>query len=187
MKKNRLCLYYYGGRGRKRWLIIMLSVFFMFIFSVVLGSNTYAQQEKVNLNLKNVSIKTLFHEIQKQTDLFFVYNTEQTEVLGDFTVQAVNETVESVLKRVLENTGFTYKFEGDIIIIRKKGVFLDQDNKKKEIKIQGKVTDSKQLSLPGVTISIKGTKVGCITDTAGHFTITLPELKDITLVFIPRK
>ena len=53
-----------------------------FVFSFTLVANTSAQQERVNLNLKNVSIRTLFGEIQKQTALSFVYNMELTQHLG---------------------------------------------------------------------------------------------------------
>lgn len=49
------------------------------------------------------------------------------------------------------------------------------------ITVQGKVTDSDNLGIPGVSIVIEGTSQGTITDMDGNYTITVPE--DATLVF----
>lgn len=43
---------------------------------------------------------------------FFVFNTEQAKSLGTFSVKAKDETVESVLNKVLENTGMVFEFDG---------------------------------------------------------------------------
>ena len=50
-------------------------------------------------------------------------------------------------------------------------------------KIEGKVTDKDKLPLPGVTVLIKGTTGGVVTDTDGKFQLTLPGNKEITLQF----
>ena len=47
----------------------------------------------------------------------------------------------------------------------------------------GKVTDRSGSPLPGVTILIKGTSLGTVTDTEGIFKIALPQKKDVVLVF----
>ena len=75
----------------------------------ILTANVRAQKEKVNLNLKEVSMKTLFEEIQRQTSFYFVFSAEQTQRLGMFTVEAKNESLENVLNRVFANTGFVYE------------------------------------------------------------------------------
>lgn len=137
-----------------------LCVLLMFVFSFTVVANTHAQQEKVNLDLKNVSIKMLFGKIQKQTALSFVFNTELTKDFGRISVKADNEAVESVLRRVLANTGLTYRFEGDIIVIRQQELSTAQQEVKKEITIVGKVVDEKKVPIPGVTILLKGTSLG---------------------------
>jgi len=48
--------------------------------------------------------------------------------------------------------------------------------------VKGKVTDSKGLELPGVSIKLKGTSVAVATDINGVYTINVPNLKD-TLEF----
>ena len=38
--------------------------------------------------------------------------------------------------------------------------------------ISGRVSDTNQVGLPGVTVKVKGTKLGTVTDLNGHFTIS---------------
>ena len=49
-----------------------LFIFLMCCFTFSLSANSFAQQERVNLDLRDVSIKTLFSEIQRQTKLHFI-------------------------------------------------------------------------------------------------------------------
>ncbi len=160
-----------------------LCVLLMFVFSFTVVANTHAQQEKVNLDLKNVSIKMLFGKIQKQTALSFVFNTELTKDFGRISVKADNEAVESVLRRVLANTGLTYRFEGDIIVIRQQELSTAQQEAKKEITIVGKVVDEKKEPIPGVTILLKGTSLGTATNVDGSYKLTIPGMKDVVLIF----
>ena len=45
------------------------------------------------------------------------------------------------------------------------------------------MTDKDKMPLPGVTVLVKGTKLGVVTDTAGKFQLTLPLEKEVTLQF----
>ena len=78
--------------------MMKLCISLLLCFTLGLSASTLAQQERVNLDLKQVSIKVLFDEIQKQTNLSFVFNTEQATKLGLVSVRAVDETVENVLR-----------------------------------------------------------------------------------------
>lgn len=91
MKKKSIMSFFWRHGGQKKWLVMKLTALFIFVFSFTLVANTSAQQERVNLNLKNVSIRTLFGEIQKQTALSFVYNMELTQHLGQVSVKAKQE------------------------------------------------------------------------------------------------
>ena len=180
MEKKRLCLSLDGHRKRKILLRMRLCISLLLCFTLGLSASTLAQQERVNLDLQKVSFKVLFSEIQKQTNLSFVFNTEQTEKLGAISVRAVNETVESVLRKVLVNTGMMFEFDGTLIIIR------PEEPEKKEvtkIKVSGTVKDEKGESLPGVTILLKGTQIGSVTDFDGRFNFELPKQDSLVLVF----
>lgn len=66
------------------------------------------------------------------------------------------------------------------MIIIKEAVAKDE---KKEVRIAGKVMDEKKIPLPGVAIVIKGTHLGTTTGVDGKYSLRLPDVKDITLIF----
>ena len=49
--------------------------------------------------------------------------------------------------------------------------------------MKGKVVDEKKEPLPGVTILVKGTSVGAVTDANGQFAMRVPETANLALVF----
>lgn len=159
-----------------------LFIFLMCCFTFSLSANSFAQQEKVNLDLQGVSIKTLFSEIQRQTNLHFIFNTEQTEQLNKLTVKAKEESVKSVLDRVFEGTGFTYTFRDNIIMVRFEGKSSVQQANK-EMEIRGVVKDKSGEPLPGVTVLIVGTQLGTATGMDGDFLLRVPEQDSVRLRF----
>ena len=84
----------------------------MCVFTFSVSAESLAQQERVSLNLKDVAVRALFDEIQRQTNLYFVFNTELTDRLGQLSVNVKDETVENVLQQILKGTGLTYEFPG---------------------------------------------------------------------------
>ena len=52
-----------------------------------------------------------------------------------------------------------------------------------KITVKGKVVDKNEVGLPGVTILLKGTSVGIVTDVNGHYSITIPLTGSPVLVF----
>ena len=163
MEKILLCLRVYRPHGQKFWKTMKLFIFLMCCFTFSLSANSFAQQEKVNLDLRDVSIKTLFSEIQRQTKLHFIFSSEQANRLDKLTVKATDETVKSVLDRIFEGTGFTYTFRDDIIMVRFEGEKTVRQAEK-EMEIRGVVKDKNGEPLPGVTVLVGGTTLGTATD-----------------------
>ena len=52
-----------------------------------------------------------------------------------------------------------------------------------QAKVRGVVKDKAGLPLPGVTIVIKGTQVGCVSDVDGKFSFSVPEINNLVLQF----
>lgn len=166
-------------------LIMKLCLVFLLVFIGSLPASVVAQQEKVSLDLKDVSVKTFLSEVKKQTNLHFVFSSEQISRLGNISVQATDENLESVLKRVFSATDYTYELNNDLIIIRPKSQVENilQKQEQSEI-ITGKVTDKKGYPLPGVTIRVKGIALGTSTNRDGVYKlIYTKQTEPITLVF----
>lgn len=120
--------------------------------------------KKVTLNLESVTVKEFFDALRQQTGLSFVYNTEQTKTLKPITIHVKDETVDNVLRTVLNGTGLTYSMERDIVTISK----TEQQSNKRIA--TGIVSDEEGQPLPGVNVVISDLQRFAITDNNGNIT-----------------
>ena len=143
------------------------------------GEDYMQENYKVTLHLSGVSVSTLFNEIQKQTKLDFVYNTELLETITPISVTAEKESVFDVLNRLFNGTGFIFKKSGNIITVNKKEE-LQQDDK---FLVTGEVKDDTGEPLVGVTIQQKDTRNITITDMDGRYSIQVSSKAEAFLTF----
>jgi TonB-linked SusC/RagA family outer membrane protein len=87
-------------------------------------------------------------------------------------VEANNETVTSVLDRLLANTDLTYSMEGNYIIFAKKGTNPAAQISTAPITIKGTVVDKNGEPLIGASIVVKGTTKSATADIDGNFTLS---------------
>ena len=169
MKKKQSFYYFYG---KKNLLKIMRLLFIlMTMTSMTISANSFSQEQRVTLDVKNVGAMELFKQIQKETNLFFVYNDADLIAFSNISVSAKDEAVDVLLNRVF--SGLEFLFEGNVIVV-KPTVTPDEKKEVKKCVIKGKVVDEKKQPLPGVTVRLDSTTVGCATDAQGLFTLTLP-------------
>ena len=133
--------------------------------------------KKVTLNLESVTVKEFFDALRQQTGLSFVYNTEQTKSLKPITIHVKDETVDSVLRTVLNGTGLTYSMERDIVTISK----AEQQGDKRSA--TGIVSDEEGYPLPGVNVVISDLQRFAITDNNGKYSIEIPTNTTCTITF----
>lgn len=138
-----------------------------------------ARSQSVTLNLKNVPLKQVLWAIENQTDFVFMYSKDDLRQGGNVSVNLNNESVEKALQTCLQGTGLTYVIQDGVIVLRP----APNMRVPARIEVTGQVRDRQGNILPGVTILLKGTTVGSVTDTEGRFRFEIPELKDIVLVF----
>ena len=133
--------------------------------------------KKVTLNLESVTVKDFFDALRQQTGLSFVYNTEQTKSLKPITIHVKDETVDNVLRTVLNDTGLTYSMERDIVTISK----VEQQGDKRSA--TGIVSDEEGSPLPGVNVVISDLQRFAITDNNGKYNIEIPTNTACTITF----
>ena len=133
--------------------------------------------KKVTLNLESVTVKEFFDALRQQTGLSFVYNTEQTKTLKPITIHVKDETVDNVLRTVLNGTGLTYSMERDIVTISK----TEQQSNKRIA--TGIVSDEEGQPLPGVNVIISDLQRFAITDNNGKYNIEIPFNTACTITF----
>lgn len=163
----------------KRFLfkIVIMSNISMFLmlccFLTASAGGTYAQKVKLNINISEGSLKELISEIKDQTEFEFAYDAELGDMLiGKVSVKAKNESIDNVLTGIFQNTGLSYRIIDRIILLSKNEI--TSTVKADEYPVSGVVKD-KNGPLPGVTIRVKGTDKGAISDLDGRFSIDAGE------------
>jgi Outer membrane receptor proteins, mostly Fe transport len=141
-------------------------------------AKTIAQEQVISLNLKNVTYLELFNELHRQTGVRFLYSSDQLENLSRIDVVADRKKMREVLEDALKETSLTCVFEEDMVMLRER-----QQQQVSELVVKGLVTDTKKQPLPGVTVMIKGTSLGTVTDAEGHYVLTIPQRDELVLVF----
>nr|WP_302849895.1 SusC/RagA family TonB-linked outer membrane protein [Odoribacter splanchnicus] len=111
----------------------------------------------------------------------FIYDEDQVSTLSPVTLSMRDATVESVLKRLFDNTPFEYSYEKLSIVVKKRRTQLTTPTD--EIQITGVVIDKNEEVIPGVSVIIKGTTLGTATDINGKFVIRIPSRDNIVLQF----
>lgn len=178
MQKKLFYYLFYRKRYVKFFQIMRLCFLFVFLGMLSATAKTIAQEQVISLNLKNVTYLELFNELHRQTGVRFLYSSDQLENLSRIDVVADRKKMREVLEDALKETSLTCVFEEDMVMLRER-----QQQQVSELVVKGLVTDTKKQPLPGVTVMIKGTSLGTVTDAEGHYVLTIPQRDELVLVF----
>lgn len=159
-----------------------LCLFFMFVLHFGVFATGYAQQ-KVSLSMEDVTLEQVLKELKRQTGLRFFYSVEKVRNEQKKVVNIKNDVLEDALKDVLSGTGLTFTIMNDVVVIKDETLVALDSTKKESVVVKGIVKDKAGLPLPGVTIVIKGTQVGCVSDVDGKFSFSVPEINNLVLQF----
>jgi len=183
MKKNpeqRILLWHILKKGLR---MIKWSLFFFCLGIIqILANNTYSQQTRFSMKFEKTELENVLNEIENQSDYYFLYNQDYVDVKQLVDIQVKDKKLEEVLKQLFESTGINYSIYNRQIVLTSEGEKGSMPNAQSKVTVNGKVTDSSGTPLPGVSVVVKGTTNGIITDVNGNYTLTkVPS--DATLVF----
>jgi TonB-linked SusC/RagA family outer membrane protein len=145
------------------------------------ASRAFAQSAKINLKVENASFQEAVNILQKESGYYFFYKSEDIPSDLKVTVNLKNTDINEVMSVLLNNTALSYKIVDTYIAIVKKDV-QQKTETKQAFKITGTVRDKQGNTLPGVTVVLKGTSLGTITDIDGKYSLPIPE-NGLILVF----
>ncbi|NQU87527.1 MAG: SusC/RagA family TonB-linked outer membrane protein, partial [Mariniphaga sp.] len=153
--------------------LLLLSFIFCFVFLSVIS---FAQESEAD-NIK--TLQELFQYIENQGKYKIFYQNDHVDVNRKITIDQNQTDMSKLLAQALEGTGLSFKIIKDhIVITTKKDNVAQQD----ETIVKGCVTDNTGETLIGVTVMIKGTTIGTITNLDGIYELEVENLND-TLVF----
>ncbi|WP_255491358.1 TonB-dependent receptor [Dysgonomonas sp. ZJ279] len=184
------------SKRKMKWHILSsqshlaLKIIFILLFCCLTSAfsmPSYSQSTHLNLNLKNSSVEEVLNKIEEQTEFRFIYNKKFIDVNRKVAIASTNENVFAVLDKLFQNEDVAYEvFDRQIV--------LSQKNKAKDFQLTettqstnpvgGKITDAAGEPLIGVSVSVKGTIKGTMTDTNGIFKIDATEGETLVVTYI---
>ncbi len=146
-----------------------------------LASVSYSQNTKLNVVSNNSTIEEVLRIIEDQSEFRFFYNNKNINVNRKVSVNVKDKKVFDVLDELFKDLEIKYKVY-DRQIALYKGEANNPKFFQQQKSITGKVTYKNIESLPGVTVIVKGTTKGGITDAEGIYSISNVTSGDV-LVF----
>lgn len=126
---------------------------------------------QLTLSTPRTTLGTVIKQIQSQSKYQFFYNDKLSTITVE-PLKVKDASLEQVLSTLLKEKAVSYKIEENIIYLSEKGDSNPvQQQSGKERTITGQVLDSKGEPLIGVSILVKGTTDGAITDLDGNYKI----------------
>lgn len=146
---------------------ITLTLVFVSIFSMFAG-NIHSQNARITFTKNNATLESVLNEIENQTDYLFIINSN-IDTHQKVSVRADDTPVSKVLDELFHDTEIHYTMEGSHIVLSNKPqpAILQQTRK-----ITGRILDENGEPLIGVSVMLKGTSNGTITNIDGDYTLS---------------
>ncbi|MEA5006836.1 MAG: SusC/RagA family TonB-linked outer membrane protein [Rikenellaceae bacterium] len=152
---------------KKACVLVILAIFGL-SFSAFAQKQNHPEEKRVTLSLKDQTVVQVFKAIRASTGLNFIYNDKDFKGIEKLNVEAKNEKVIDLLKRLFTGRPFTFEFMENTVIVRTPNT----------ITVYGVVKDKKNNeALPGASILVAGTTFGVQTDIDGNFSLSFPKNK----------
>lgn len=180
--------------GKKYFLskkAICLALIQVILFSVCYGyANTQIPKDldtRITLKANDTPVREVLRKINQLIKMDIVYSSDAIKQGNKVSVDFKDEKLSVVLKQILEPLNMTFSYSKNLIVIKAVPVALTvQENATiltgQQIRLSGIVTDAQGITLPGVSVKVKGVSKGTSTDNNGKYAIEL-STADPVLVF----
>jgi TonB-linked SusC/RagA family outer membrane protein len=170
-------------RINKLLFIMRLTTLILIISLMQVSAASLAQ--KISLSEKNASLKKICKKISVQSGYSFIISGSELKQSKPVSINATDADLRVVLDEIFQTQPLQYRLQDKSIIVSMRNsvssTATTQRNNNQQIKVTGKVTDEKGNALVGVSIRIKNTNSGVLTDVNGNFSINA-SLGDVLVV-----
>lgn len=176
-----------GSAFKKMIRMARFTIFCFFLGLIqVMAVDSYSQMTRLSLQISNERLENVLGKIEDQSEFFFLYNRDLVDVEQKVNIRVENETIKSILDRLFEGKDISYAVYERQIVLSNKDVILKMSDQQKSV--SGKVTDTAGQPLPGVTVVVKGTTQGTVTNADGEYSLTnIPANATLLFSFVGMK
>jgi TonB-dependent SusC/RagA subfamily outer membrane receptor len=194
---NHFKLMYFFLKSKTAYHIMRLSILQLFLIGMI-AAGSYARDtsaqdllaKNVTVQAENISLGNALDRLESLAGVRFAYSRSIIPVRTKVNLNASNEKLSAVLDRLLIPLQIEYQpGDGQIILKRSRKVSLADDPlppgaaqamgtaSAAEIRLTGAVVDDKGERLPGVSVVLKGTQRGTVTNEEGTYALDIPDDK----------
>lgn len=153
-------------------LAMRIALFMLFcVVGFVSADNSYAQKTMLSISSNNKMIRDVLREVEQQSEFTFFYNNNEVDVTRNVSVRVESKDIFTVLDKVLEGTGVSYKVLDKSIILSTRPAADSSAAVQQVGNVKGKVLDAAGDPIIGANIIVVGTTNGTISDIDGNFSI----------------
>lgn len=178
MKKNRKPGVWDLYTLKKCLTMIKWSVFFFFLGMIqVFAVDGYSQQTKLTLKFNKAVLEDVLNEIEDKSEFYFLYNQDLVNTRTTVNLNVKDQKIDEVLNVLFQETNISYTIsDRQIVLTNSTNESKTKGNSGQQKPVSGRVTDTAGGPLPGVSVVVKGTTYGTITDKDGNYSLSnIPE------------
>lgn len=189
MKKKRWIFHCRQLTCMKQFFRIMkLTTFLLFVMFFQVSAGVFSQNNGLlNLKAEKESVNVILKSIEEKSEFRFLYNSSNIDVSRKMDINCNAKSIEEVLDLLFEGTNVKYRsFNNNYVLYTEQTGNVGSSLQQKPV--SGKVTDSQGAPLPGVSVVIKGTSIGTITDASGYYSLAnIPANSTLQFSFVGMK
>ncbi len=161
---------------------LLKSCLLLCLAGAVFAAGTGAQgvlDKKISLAMNNKVLKNVLGKIEQTAAVKFAYASQTIPLNNKVSIEVTDTRLGDVLEVLLAPYKVSYEVVGNQIILKKDGMKMVINSELLESavfkKVTGQVKTAAGATVPGVTVAVKGTAKGTITNADGRYEIEADE------------
>jgi len=158
--------------NKKCFRIMKLTILFLFVGLMQVSASLYSQSTKLSLDFRNARVVDVLEAIENQSEFRFAYSAKYIDMDRKVNVEVKGKSIEQTLSLLFDNAGVKYSINDRHIMLYPADMESTSTLQQQSGSVSGKITDSSGTPIPGVSIVLKGTNNGAISDMNGKYSIS---------------
>src|SRR5690606_19996416 len=155
-------------------LLLTMKLVLVLITASFLHASATGYAQTVTISVKKASIEAVLNEIRQQTGYDFLYNSSHLSNTRPVDLQFKNTPLAQVLDACFANQPLTYQIVDNTVLLHRRGRSPQRKAPPlQQREIRGSVTNEQGEALQGVSVSVKETTGGTVTNNDGNYQLSL--------------
>ncbi len=164
--------------------IMRLSFLFVLLGLMQVTASSYSQVTKLNFDFQNVRVKEVLQSIEENSRYRFAYSSEFIDLDRKVNISVHDQDIDEILQTLFSGTNIRYEIDDRMIMLYVQG---EKGIAQQRRTVRGTVTNKQKEPVPGVTVLVKGTNTGTITDSEGKYSVQVNPDQVLVFSFVGMK